>query len=290
MDKVLFTQFQKTEKYKTVFDNVKKRKRQLLQGLNEEGLAYLACNLSDNTVDKILILTSNESKSKKFEEEIKTYTSDVKRLLPKEFILYNVDALSKDIDYQRTNIFDRIISTKKIIVTASVNSIATRVMSKDRFKKYIIELKYGKSYDLNELKSNLIKLKYERVDAVEGIGQFSVRGGIIDIFSPSETNPCRIEFFDDEIDSIRLIDIKTQRSVKNQKSIKIIPCSDVIFEEDEIKKVLSEVEKDNNKRLGKIKSLPDSKEAEKRRKNLFNSYNTNLSEGFSIENADMLVA
>ncbi len=289
MDKVLFTQFQKTEKYKTVFDNVKKRKRQLLQGLNEEGLAYLACNLSDNTVDKILILTSNESKSKKFEEEIKTYTSDVKRLLPKEFILYNVDALSKDIDYQRTNIFDRIISTKKIIVTASVNSIATRVMSKDRFKKYIIELKYGKSYDLNELKSNLIKLKYERVDAVEGIGQFSVRGGIIDIFSPSETNPCRIEFFDDEIDSIRLIDIKTQRSVKNQKSIKIIPCSDVIFEEDEIKKVLSEVEKDYNKRLGKIKTLPDSKEAEKRLKNLFNSYNSKLSEGFSIENADMLV-
>lgn len=289
MDKVLFTQFQKTEKYKTVFDNVKKRKRQLLQGLNDEGLAYLACNLSDNSVDKILILTSSESRSKKFEEEIKTYTSDVKRLLPKEFILYNVDALSKDIDYQRTNILDRIISTKKIIVTASVNSIATRVMSKDRFKKYIIELKYGKSYDLNELKSNLIKLKYERVDAVEGIGQFSVRGGIIDIFSPSETNPCRIEFFDDEIDSIRLIDIKTQRSVKNQKSIKIIPCSDVIFEEDEIKKILSEVEKDYNKRLGKIKTLPDSREAEKRLKNLFNSYNSKLSEGFSIENADMLV-
>lgn len=87
-----------------------------------------------------------------------------------------------------------IFCSNKSLVTASINSILTRVMSKDRFKENIIELTYGKTYDLNELRSNLIKLKYERVDAIEGVGQFSVRGGIIDIFSPSEANPCRIEF------------------------------------------------------------------------------------------------
>ena len=289
MDKVLFTQFQKTEKFNVVSNNVKNKKSQLVQGINEEGLAYLACNLNDIAVNKILILTNNETKSKKYEEMLKAYTSDAAKLQPKEFILYNVDAFSKDIEYKRTNILDKIISSKKIIMTASVNSIITRVMSKARFKENIIELKYGKSYDLNQLKNNLVKLKYERVDSVEGVGQFSVRGGIVDIYSPSETNPSRIEFFDDEVDSIRLIDLKTQRSIKNQKSVKIIPCSDIIFEDDEIQKILLEVEKDYNKRLSKIVDLPNSKEVEKKLKNLYNGYKLKLQEGLSIENTDLLL-
>lgn len=289
MDKVLFSQFQKTEKFNVVSNNVKYKKRQLVQGINEDGLAYLACNLNDIAVNKILILTNNESKSKKYEEMLKAYTNGAEKFQPKEFILYNVDAFSKDIDYKRTNILDKILSSKKMIITASVNSIITRVMSKDRFKENIIELKYGKSYDLNQLKNNLVKLKYERVDSVEGVGQFSVRGGIVDIYSPSETNPCRIEFFDDEVDSIRLIDLKTQRSIKNQKSVKVIPCSDVIFEDDEIQKILLEVEKDYSKRLSKVIDLPNSKEVEKKLKSLYNSYKLKLQEGLSIENTDLLV-
>lgn len=285
MNRVLFEQFQRTEKYKKVCDNYIKRKSQLIQGINDEGLAYLACNLL-NISNKILILTSSEAKSKKYEESIRSYTEDSERIQPKEFILYNVDALSKDVDYKRANLLDNILSKQKNIVTASINSIITRVMPKDRFKESIIELKYGKNYDLNELRSNLIKLKYERVDAIEGVGQFSVRGGIIDIFSPSEANPCRVEFFDDEVDSIRLIDLKTQRSIKNLKSAKIIPCSDILFRKEEIKNILSEVEKDYNERQNKAKL---SKEAQKNLKNLYNSYQDKLMGGMGIENADLLV-
>ncbi len=236
-----------------------------------------------------LLITSNEAKSKKYEEEIKSYTDNIDRLHPKEFLLYNVDALSKDVEYKRTDILDKIIHSKKQIVTASINSLLTRVMSKDRFKDSIIELKYGNSYDLNELRSNLVKLKYESVDAIEGVGQFSVRGGIIDIFSPSEKNPVRIEFFDDEIDSIRSLDLKTQRSVKNLKAIRIIPCSDLIFQKDEIKKILFEIDKDYQNRINKIKDIHNSKEVEKKLKTLYNSYQDKLSGGFGIENADLLV-
>ncbi|HBC29666.1 MAG TPA: hypothetical protein DC024_00255, partial [Clostridiales bacterium] len=271
MNKVLFDQFQRTEKFKRICDNYNKRKSQLLQGLNEEGAAYLACNLLD-TSNKILILTGSEAKSKKYEESIRAYTRHSDRLQPKEFILYNVDALSKDVEHKRANLLNDILNKPKIIVTASINSIITRVMSKDRFKESIIELKYGKSYDLNELRSCLIKLKYERVDAIEGVGQFSVRGGIIDIFSPSEANPVRVEFFDDEVDSIRLIDLKTQRSVKNINSVKILPCSDILFKKEEIKTILSEVEKDYNER----QNSKLGKEALKNLKNLYNSYQDKL--------------
>ncbi|HQC69298.1 MAG TPA: transcription-repair coupling factor [Sedimentibacter sp.] len=285
MNRILFDQFQRTEKFKKICSNYNKEKSQLIQGLNEEGLAYLACNLLD-TSDKILILTSSEAKSKKYEESIRAYTEHSERLQPKEFILYNVDALSKDVEYKRANLLNNILNKRKCIVTASINSIITRVMSKDRFKESIIELKYGDSYDLNELRSNLIKLKYERVDAIEGVGQFSVRGGIIDIFSPSEANPFRVEFFDDEVDSIRLIDLKTQRSVKNIKSAKILPCSDILFKKEEIKIILSEIEKDYDKQ-SQNQSL--SKEAFKNLKNLYKSYQDKLMGGMGIENADLLI-
>ncbi len=285
MNKVLFDQFQRTEKYNKILQNYNKRKSQLISGINEEGLAYLACNLLDAS-SKILILTSSDGKSKKYEESIRAYTDNSQRLQSKEFMLYNVDALSKDADYKRANLLDNIINKQRYIVTASITSLITRVMPKDRFKESIIELKYGKNYDLNELRSNLIKLKYERVDAIEGVGQFSVRGGIIDIFSPSEENPCRVEFFDDEIDSIRLIDLKTQRSVKNLKTVRIIPCSDILFTKDEIKNILSEVEKDYNERKNNTKL---SKESLKNLKNLYSSYQDKLMGGIGIENADLMV-
>lgn len=289
MNKVLFEQFQKTEKYNKVIQNYQRGRSQLVQSINEDGTAYLACNLLDSTASKILIITSSEAKSRKYEEVVKSYIADGERLQPKEFLLYNVDALSKDAEYKRAEVLDKILSSKKAIITASVNSVLTRVMPKDRFKESIIELKYGKSYDLNQLRSNLIKLKYERVDAVEGVGQFSVRGGIIDVFSPSETNPCRIEFFDDEVDSIRLVDLKTQRSIKNLKSVRIIPCGDLIFQKEEIKKILSEIDLDYQNRLSKVHSLPNSKDVEKKLKSLYNIYQDKLMGGIGIENSDLLV-
>ena len=289
MNKILFEQFQKTDKYSKIIENYKSGKNQLIQGVNEESMGYLLCNLLESTTNKILLITSNEAKSRKYEEVMKAYTDNGDRLHPKEFLLYNVDALSKDTEYKRAELLDKIIHTKKSVITASINSVITRVMPKDRFKNSVIELKYGNSYDLNELRSNLINLKYERVDALEGVGQFSVRGGIIDIFSPSEPYPVRIEFFDDEIDSIRSVDLKTQRSVKNLKSVRIIPCSDLIFQRDEIKKIVSEIDLDYQKRLGKLKDIHNSKEVEKKLKVLYNSYQDKLSGGLGIENADLLV-
>ncbi len=289
MNKILFEQLQKTDKFNRVVENHRMKKRQLIQGLNEESMAYFVCNLLDSTSGKILLVTSSEAKSRKYEEEIKAFTDNAGRLQPKEFLLYNVDALSKDVEYRRADILDKIINSKTIAITASVNSLLTRVMPKARFKDSVIELKYGNIYDLNELRSNLVKLKYERVDAIEGVGQFSVRGGIVDIFSPSESNPVRVEFFDDEVDSIRTIDLKTQRSVENLKSVRIIPCSDLMFQRDEIKRILSEIDKDYQFRLDRIKDLHGDKAAEKKLKALYSNYKDKLTGGIGIENADLLV-
>lgn len=289
MEKSLFSQFHKTVKFKNIEENIKNKKRQLIQGVNEEGLAYLLSSLSDSSCDKILLLTSNEQRAKSYFDKIKEYKKDVVRLESKEFILYNVDALSRDIEYKRADTLNKIISSKQLIVTTSIKSILTPVMDKDRFKENIIELVYGKSYNLDELKKSLVKLRYERVDTIEGVGQFSVRGGIIDIFSPSDVNPFRVEFFDDEIDSIRMIDLRTQRSIKNYKSFKIIPCSDILFNENEFSQILKKVNEDYDKRINKLKNKENFNEVINNLKTLFSNYSERLTENRVVENADLLV-
>ena len=85
----------------------------------------------------------------------------------------------------------------------------------------------GKEYNIKDLASELADMGYERYGIVEGTGQFSVRGGILDVFTPESENPVRIEFFGDEVDSIRSFDRETQRSLKNLKEIDIYPAREI---------------------------------------------------------------
>jgi transcription-repair coupling factor (superfamily II helicase) len=95
------------------------------------------------------------------------------------------------------------------------------------------ELYIGESISLEEMKEYFVAAGYERIDMVEGKGQFSIRGGIIDFYSPIHQNAVRIELFDDEIDSIRYFDVLTQRSVSKVKKIRITPAREFIITKEE---------------------------------------------------------
>ena len=92
--------------------------------------------------------------------------------------------------------------------------------------------KVGDTLNLEELSDKLVSLGYERVSKIEGFGQFSIRGGIVDIFSLEYTNPIRMELFDDEIDSIRTFDVFSQKSIDKIKKVVITPSREFIYPED----------------------------------------------------------
>jgi transcription-repair coupling factor (superfamily II helicase) len=290
MERYLFSQFQNTEKFKAIIKNYDTNKSQLIHGLNEEGMAYLCCNLNDYKVNKVLIITSNEFKAKEINGYINAYTKKSDMFNQRELILYNVDALSKEEIYKRVNTLHKVINEEKLIVTASVNSLTSRIIPKGKFKKNMLKLEYGSSYNFENLTYRLVELGYERVDAIEGKGQFSIRGGILDIFSLSESNPYRIEFFDDEVDSIRSIDIKTQRSIKNEKELLVLPCSDVFFNKEELGYIKKELEKDYQKRLKKLDSSTSSNDKIKENlSSLYESYTSKIGEDTSFNNTDLLL-
>ncbi|MDF2687002.1 MAG: mfd [Clostridia bacterium] len=126
---------------------------------------------------------------------------------------------------------------KSIIISS--DALCSLVMHPDDFKEIII--KNNDSYNFNKLSSDLIGLGYEFFSVVEGPGQFSIRGGIVDIFPPSEELPCRIEFFGDEVDSISSFDINTQRRTEPRDYIKITPAQEHTVEIKE--KLKTELEK-----------------------------------------------
>ena len=109
----------------------------------------------------------------------------------------------------------------------------------------VITYKVGDIVDIDELTNNLIALGYERVSKIEGFGQFSIRGGIIDIFSLEYTNPIRMELFDDEVDSIRTFDVFSQMSIEKINKFVITPSREFIYPK-EVDKIVNNLKKEIN--------------------------------------------
>ena len=126
------------------------------------------------------------------------------RLFPMdEFITAEMLASSSELRIERMNTLASIIENQNKIVVTHVAGATRLLTPKEIFKQADIQLEVGGTYELDELKRKLVELGYQLVRAVEHMGEFSVRGGILDVFPMTEENPIRIEFFDDEIDTIR---------------------------------------------------------------------------------------
>jgi len=131
-----------------------------------------------------------------------------------------------EIIHERMTAYRALLSGIRGIFVVPVQSLMQRVMSPDLFKEANININTGSQIERDSLVSHLVRFGYEPSDMVSTRGTFSLRGGIIDLFSPGEEAPVRIEFFGDTIDTIRTFDTETQRSVKQKDSTFIMPAKE----------------------------------------------------------------
>lgn len=154
-------------------------------------------------------------------------------------------AESKDLPYERIETLNKIFEqdknnkSAKIIVVTTIEAIMQKMITKKDIYQNILEFKLGKSFDLDKLKQSLIHLGYERSDIVDGKGQFSVRGGILDI-GTTKTQGIRIEFWGDEVDSIRSFSITSQRTNKMLEEARIYPSHELIVTKN-LEKICEEI-------------------------------------------------
>ncbi|ARC83607.1 transcription-repair coupling factor [Clostridium argentinense CDC 2741] len=259
-----------------------------IYGVSESAKSYLINGIYEEVNKKILIVTHNDVEAKNICEDLSFYLNDVYYFPTREVVFYNIDAISGDLRWERLKIFKKMLEDGPKIIVASIESLLAVYTPVDLFKNYIFSLKVGDIVDIRELSEKLIQCGYERSEAVETKGQFSIRGGILDIFPPIDALPYRVEFFDDEVDSIRTFNTDTQRSIEKVSAIEIFPGKEIIMTSESLKKAYDNISKDFNNSLLNFNKKKE-KEAIERLTSIVNSNIEALKETWSFETIDSYI-
>ena len=227
---LILKELEKSVKYSDFINNLENKKSPIaISGLTGVAEASIIAKCLEQTKRPIFVVTYNEIQAQTLVNDLKFFTKDVSYLPKKEIITYDYIAESKNLPYERIEILNKIYKKQKTIIVTSVETIKQKIISKEALYKNTLNFKVGDRCDLEVLKQKLIDLGYQRFDLIDGRGEFSVRGGIIDI-STTENVGIRIELWGDEIDSIRHFNIISQRSIDNIEKIEIFPAHEYILE------------------------------------------------------------
>ncbi len=214
----------------------------LASGVIDTQKAHLIAGLNLEFNNSSMVITNSELKAKEIYNDLKFFMKDKVMLYPaKDVIFYWADVKSLDIIKQRFEIISKILNGEKITVVLSAEALFDRLVPADIFKEFIFDINTGDQIDINEVCQKLVLMGYERCEMVEGQGQFALRGGILDIFSSVNTHAVRIELWGDEVDSIRILDTVSQRSIENAKSIKIYPMRELVYHNEDVEKAIDNI-------------------------------------------------
>ncbi len=232
--------FEENREYAKLFSSDKKRIN--ITGLTDSAKPHFLYGLFKKTNKSIIVVAKSEVYAKKLCDQLSFFETEAFLFKERDFNFYNIDAGSNEIFLSRINTL-RAALRKKAVFVVTLDALTQPVIQKEKLEKTFIELKVGESISESQLLSDLVSFGYKRCDMVEFPGQFSMRGGIIDIFSPGSENPIRCELFGDEIDSVRYFNPRTQLSYENLTSAEIISASEIVLTDDDKSNLLSSLEK-----------------------------------------------
>jgi len=179
-----------------------------------------------------LILAEDERRAREIYEDYRFYDRKVYSYPAKDLLFFQADIHGNLLIRQRMKVIKALLEEKELTVVTSIDGCMDFLESLEKIKEQLIHYESDSTVDIEQLKNQLVALGYERVGQVEMPGQFSVRGGIVDIYCLTEENPWRIELWGDEIDSIRSFDPESQRSLENLEELMIYPAVEHIGEKD----------------------------------------------------------
>ena len=249
-------------KINSILKDIKQNKSPIaISGLSGVLEAEILAYVIENIKRPILLVTYNEIQAQRLVEDLKFFTDKVVFLPKKEIVTYDYVAESKNLPYERIDVLNKIYRNQSIIVVTGVETIKQQILPKEVLYKNTLNFKISDRCDLEKLKQKLVDLGYERFELIDGRGEFSIRGDIIDI-SISDTEGIRIELWGDEVDSIRKFNIVSQRSKENLESVQIFPAHEYILEssiDDVIKNIeINELEQKNKLNISKENSTTAS--------------------------------
>ncbi|MCK8824913.1 transcription-repair coupling factor [Fuchsiella alkaliacetigena] len=256
----LLTEFEAFKNLKQAMDL--KLNTKLTLNLSVSQRAFIIANLYAELEDRAMLLTYNRQRAIDIYEELLRIIPAAKLFLFPELEVLPHERIEEDISVriERLEVLTALNSTAKPLVILPIKGLLQRLVPQPVFVEHCFEIKQSNHLHLQKLKSDLVAAGYKRVDMVTNKGEFSVRGGIIDIYSLTMDSPVRIELFGEEIDSIRTFDLDTQRSIKKIEQVLISPATETLLNFKNLNNLVPKIEK---KLLARKKSLISaSKEAE----------------------------
>lgn len=242
-----------------VFERAKRHLRYEKSHLNISGVietqtGHLIYSLLNDFIK--VIIAPNEKKAKEITDDLKLYEGERVLFYPsKDLIFYSADVHSNDITKARMVAIEKILNEEPITLVMSVEALIDPLVPKSVMQEYWLKFHIGQELDYTQLSKKLVFMGYERVDIVEGRGQFAIRGGILDIYPMNHEEMYRIELWGDEIDTIRLVNQETQRTVKSVEDLCILPAREVVVNETSIQRAKIAIQKDYEKLYQQFKKV-----------------------------------
>ena len=233
------------EAFKELNSSIKISKNTAVFGSEEAVLSLFAPTFCAEG-KKVCLISQDRARARKAYEDIESISDENCVYYPeKDVFFYDRDSKSKENTKKRLEAMAEIASGRANIVVTTLNALTAKISRPEIFGSYKIPIEVGQVVNLDDLPNKLVEMGYERFPSVEGLGQFSIRGSIIDIGTQDANY--RIELFDDEVDSIRSFEIESQRSLDKLEEIIIYPIEDLILREDEKEKIAERIKKDISK-------------------------------------------
>lgn len=199
----------------------------VVYGLYEGQRMLVTAALAQQQAGNLLVICDTQKRAKELWEDLVQLLPDYEALYfpALEMIPYEVIAQSGELEQKRLEVLSHLLleQDRRFAVVTTIEGLSKKLLPVGDFRQGLMQLAVGQQLEQNQLKAHLVEFGYEHTEQVERPGQFSVRGGIFDIYSANYKNPLRLEFFDDEVDSIRFFETATQCSVEKVKSAWVVP-------------------------------------------------------------------
>ncbi len=224
---LLLSALHELSEYKTVLTTLKRGKSVGVSGAAQINRSHLIAGLWRDLGRPMLVLCQDELAARRIQEELAAFLGRSFPILPgRDLTFYDTAAASRQWEQKRLRLLHRMALGLEPLVIASWEALALRTMPRQTLLGTAIELRPGALFAPEELSRRLLQSGYTRCQMVEGVGQFALRGGILDVYSPAMENPLRVEFFGDEIDAMGLFDPLTQRRVENLEEATLLPVAE----------------------------------------------------------------
>ena len=235
-----------------------------------------------------LIITHSEKRVKEIYEDYRFFDRNVYSYPARDIIFYSADVHGQLMVRQRLSVIQKLLEGEALTVVTTIDGLMDSLLPPERLAERIIRLKEGAVADQESLVKRLVHMGFERAVQVESPGQFSVRGGILDVYNLAEDCPYRIEFWDDEIDTIRSFDADSQRSIERHEQISVYPAAEMVFTDGRIRKGLEKLKKDVEKN-GEIFRKEGRLEEASRMKRIYEEAAEAFELSFGSANVDSLI-